>query len=197
MEKASFDDLLQAFQSALADAQEGLRLRAEGKGADEGQASALTFAVPRAGSGDGQDELLTLPVSSFRHQRRPHISLLSYAFECALEEERFPGMERVFRVVIGPEDTLLHRKKTRRTMQVIFHGSDSPCGEVRLDGDVLMRLPEHVEAGDDRDVSKAKPSLLARAAKLIRSLWPQHGYAMTVEQSLRVRQILAHSAQRK
>ncbi len=194
MEMASFDDLLLAFRSALLDAQEALRQRSEAKGQDEGQASALTFAVPRAGTGNARDELLTLPLSSFRQQPRPRVTMLSYSFACALEEERFPGMARVFRVVIGPSDRLLSRKKTPRRMQVIFHGTDSPCGEVLLDGDVLMRLPGHVEAGGGRDVIKAKPPLLARVAKLFRNLWPRPGYAMTVEQSMRVRRILAHSA---
>jgi hypothetical protein len=194
MGMASFDDLLSAFRSALLDAQEALRQRSEAKGQNEGQAPALTFAVPRAGVGDGQEELLTLPLSSFRQQPRPRVTMLSCSFSCELEEERFPGMARVFRVVIGPPDRLLSRKKTPRRMQVIFHGADSPFGEVLLDGDVLMRLPGHVEAGGGRDVIKAKPPLLARVAKLFRNLWPRPGYAMTVEQSMRVRRILAHSA---
>jgi hypothetical protein len=202
MGKASFDDLLLAFRSALLDAQEALgrkseeAQRLEAEGFEGGQAPALRFAIPKIGSEDGQYEVLTLPVSSFRRQCRPQVTMLSLSFECELNEEWFPCVARVFRVVVGPGGAMLPKKAKRRKMQVIFHGSDSPCGEVRLEGDVLMRLPEAAGAGEGRPAPKAKQSLLARAATLFRKLWPQHGYAMTVEQSMRVRQILAHSTQR-
>lgn len=202
MGKASFDDLLLAFRSALLDAQQALGRQCEeaqrlgAEGSEGGQAPALCFAVPKIGSEDGQYEMLTLPVSSFRHQCRTQITMLSLSFECGLNEEWFPGVARVFRVVVVPCDAMLPKKTKRRKMQVIFHGADSPCGEVRLEGDVLMRLPEPAGTDEASDAPKAKPSLLARVATLFRKLWPQRGYAMTVEQSMQVRQILAHSTQR-
>jgi len=205
MEKVSFDELLQAVHSALVTAQQSLKSRREqaregrdgAKGSEEGHASVFTFAVPRLGSEGDQYETLTLPVSSFRQQRRPQITMLSLSFDCELDEERFPGAARVFRVILGPEGDRPRRRNRRRKMQVILHGTDSPCGEVLLDGDVLLRFPEQAGAGEGRTVSKARPSLLAKVVQLFRGLWPQHGFALTVEQSMRVRQILAHSAQRQ
>jgi len=177
MEKASFDDLLQAIRTAFEGAQlslkrrseEALRQRAEAEGLPKGIAPDLTFALPKIGVEGGQYEQITLPVSCFRQQRRTQISMLSLSFECALDEQWFPGATRVFRVIIGPKGNRSRRKSARRQMQVILHGADPPCGEVLLDGDLLWRLPGSETAGEARPGSKEKQSLLARVITLLRN----------------------------
>lgn len=198
MENASFDDLLEAVQSALADAQDSLRkrreaalrMRSDAEGAEGGQGSSLTFAIPRNGGAEGLYEPLTLPISSFRMQRRPQVSMLSLSFGCEFEEEGFPGASRVFWLVITPADKKLSWRKKRNRMQIVLYGTEQPCGEVRLDGDLLLRIPA-AGAGGERSAPKAKPTLLAKVFRMFRKLWPRQGFAMTVEQSRQVRRILA------
>lgn len=198
MENASFDDLLQAVQSAFVGAQDSLRqrreaalrLRSEAEEAEGGQGSALTFAIPRNGGADDLYEPLTLPLSSFRMQRRPQVSMLSLSFACELEEKGFPGASRVFWLVIPPADKKLQWRKNRRRMQIVFYGTEQPCGEVRLDDDLLLQIPA-AGAGGDRSAVKAKPTLLAKVLRMFRKLWHRQGFAMTPEQSKRVRWILA------
>jgi len=199
MENASFDDLLQAVRTAYVEAQDSLRkrreeaarLRSEELEAAGRQGPSLTFAIPRNGGAEDAYDALTLPLSSFWRQRRPQVAMLSLSFECELEEEGFRSASRVFWVVIAPDDkTRLWRKKRKR-MQIVFHGTEQPCGEVRLDGHMLLPIPARAVEGQRRSTLKAQPWLFAKVFGMFRKLWPRHGFVMTVEQSQRVRQMLA------
>jgi len=199
MENASFDDLLQALQSAYVDAQDSLKKkrqevlerRNEAVESEGGQGSCLTFAIPQSGGAEDRHELLILPILSFRRPRSPQVAMLSLSFECELEKIGFPGASRAIRVVIAPETKRSGWGKKRRRMQIVFHGTEQPWGEVRLDGKMLMSIPANAGAEGGSSASGAKPSLLARVYRMFRKLWPQHGFAMTAEQSKRVRQMLA------
>lgn len=199
MENASFDDLLQAVRSAYVEAQDSLRkrreaavrLRSEEQEAAGRQAPSLTFAIPQNGDAEDAYDALTLPLSSFLRQRRPQVAMLSLSFECELEEEGFRSASRVFWVVIAPEDNTRLWRKKRKRMQIVFHGTEQPCGEVRLNGHMLLPIPARAVEGEGRSTPKAKPSLLAKVFRMFRKLWPRQGYVMTVEQSRLVRQVLA------
>lgn len=201
MGNRSFDDLLQAFQAALVAAQESLRIRREESirrmcEADEpggSRSSFFTFAIPQKGMDGDTYEMLPLPVSSFRAHHRPRISMLSLEFECDLKEKRLPGASRCYSLVImaGNQRRWWHKKQRR--MQIVFHGTDRPSGEVRIDGKLLVEIPRYGRAGKGRSAPATKRSIFS---KLIHLLWnvgrPQR-FTMTMEQSERVREIVGQA----
>jgi hypothetical protein len=75
-------------------------------------------------------------------------------------------------------------------MQIVFSGTGHPSGEVRIDGKFLMEIPGYGGMVGRRPSTTAKQSLCAAVLNLLRNLWRPQKFVMTVEQSVRVREIL-------
>ncbi len=198
MGNRSFDDLLEAFQSALVAAQDSVRIRREqsirrGGEADEdggGRASFLTFAIPRNGADGDAYEMLSVPVSSFRTQHRPRISMLSLEFECDVREKGIPGASRRYSLAIPARNQRRWWRKKRRRMQIVFHGIDRPAGEVRMDGRLLTEIPRYGGAGKGCSAPAAKKSIFLKLLDFLRNAGQPQRFVLTVEQSARVREIM-------
>ncbi len=195
----SFDDLLQAFQSALVAAQDSLRIRSEEairrrfEADGRGRASFFTFAIPQPGTGGDKYALVPLPAASFRAPHRPWLSMLSLEFEFYLKEKRLPDASRRYALVIVARNQRRWWHEKRRRMQIVFHGADRPSGEVRMDGELLAEIPGDGWAGKGRATPEAKRSIFSKLIHRLRNRWrPQH-FVMTAEQSQRVREIVAQS----
>ncbi|MDR3641574.1 MAG: hypothetical protein P4L39_09665 [Humidesulfovibrio sp.] len=194
----SFNGLLQALQSALLAAQESLReTNAEalrriggGDGASGGPSSFFSFVLPQGGTGQDGHETLTLPSSSFRTRERPQVSMLSLTFECELRETGFPTAPRNYLLVITDGQGGRWRRKKRHWMQIVFQGPDQPVGEVRIDGRVFMEVPLYDILVENRPASEARVSIFSRLFGLLQNVWRPQGFAMTLEQSERVRTVL-------
>lgn len=198
MGNESFDDLLQAFQSALVTAQNSLRIRSEeavrrrcvAEEIDGGRSAFYTFVIPQNGMDGNKYEVLPLPVSSFRAHHRPRISMLSLEFECDLIEKKLPGASRRYSLVIEARNQKRWWSKKRRRMQIVFHGNDHPSGEVRIDGKLLVKIPRHGEAGKGGSMPEATRSIFSKFICLLRNFGKQQRFPMTMEQSERVREIV-------
>lgn len=198
MGNESFDDLLQAFQSALVTAQDSLRMRREEAvrrmcEADEiggSRSSFFAFAIPQHGTDGDKYEVFPLPVSSFRAHHRHRIAMFSLEFECDLKEERFSGVSRPYSVVIATRNQRRWCRKKQRRMQIIFYGTDQPSGEVRIEGKLLVELPQDGGAGRGGMTPDVKRSIFSNLINLLRNLWQPQRFIMTVEQSQRVREIV-------
>ena len=202
MGNRSFDDLLQAFQSALAAAQDSLRIRREeairrmseaGEIGGASRSSFFTFAIPQKGSDGDIYEVLPLPVSSFRAQHRPRISMLSLEFECELKEKRLSGASRRYSLVIVARNQKRWWHKKRRRMQIVFHGTDRPSGEVRIDGKLLVEIPRYGGAGKGCSAPEAKRSIFTKLINLLRNVGQSQRFTMTTAQSQRVREIVGQA----
>lgn len=201
MGNGTFDDLLQAFQSALITAQDSLRIRREEAirrmcEADEvggARSSFFTFAIPRKGTDGDTYELLPLPVSSFRAHHRSRISMLSLEFECELKEKKVPGVPRRYSLTIVARNQRRWWHKKRRRMQLVFWGTDRPSGEVRIDGKLLAEIPGYGGAGKGGSTPEAKRSIFSKLMNLLRSVGRPQRFIMTVEQSRRVREIVGQA----
>lgn len=202
MGNRSFDDLLLAFQSALVAAQESLRIRREEAirrmyEAEEiggaSRSSFFTFAIPQKGADGDTYEVLPLPVSSFRAQHRPRISMLSLEFECELTEKRLPGASRRYSLVIVARNQRRWWHKKRRRMQIVFHGIDHPTGEVRIDGKLLVEIPRYGGAGKGCSTPAAKRSIFTKLIHLLRNVGQSQRFTMTTAQSQRVREIVGQA----
>jgi len=197
MSSDSFDDLLQALQSALFTAQDALRRKnAEAlgrklgaEGASGSPASFFSFVMPQWEAGQAGEEMFTLPSASFRMQHRPQVTGLSLTFECELLETRFPAALRGYSLVILDGDGR-SSAGSRRQMQIVFQGADRPCGEVRLDGKLLMALPRHEDSRVNSRLPQRKLSVFAKGMRLLQQILRPHGFLMTKEQSERVRSVL-------
>lgn len=201
MGNESFDDLLKAFQSALVTAQESLRIRSEeavrrrcaAEDIGGGRSAFYTFVIPQNGMDGNKYEVLPLPVSSFRAHHRPRISMLSLEFECDLKEKKILGASRRYSLAIPARNQRRWWHKNRRRMQIVFHGTDHPSGEVRIDGRLLVEIPRYGGVGKGGAMPEAKRSIFS---KLINQLWnvgrPQR-FTMTMEQSERVREIMGQA----
>lgn len=201
MGNRSFDDLLQAFQAALAAAQDSLRIRREEAirrmcEADEtgGTGSSFfTFAIPQQGTDGDKYEVLPLPASSFRAHHRSRISMLSLEFECDLKEKRLPGASRRYSLVIVARNQRRWWHKKRRRMQIVFHGTERPSGEVRIDGKLLVEIPRYGGAGKGCSAPAAKKSIFSKLLDLLRNAGQSQRFTLTVEQSARVREIMGQA----
>lgn len=201
MGNESFDDLLQAFQSALVTAQDSLRIRNEeavrrrcaAEDIGGGRSAFYTFVIPQNGMDGNKYEVLPLPVSSFRAHHRPRISMLSLEFECDLIEKRLPGASRRYSLVIEARNQKRWWNKKRRRMQIVFHGNDHPSGEVRIDGKLLIEIPRYGEAGKGGAMPEAKRSIFSKLLDLLRNAWQPQRFTMTMEQSERVREIMGQA----
>ena len=198
----SFDDLLQAFQSALVAAQDSLRIRREeairrmseaGEIGGLSRSSFFTFAIPQKGTDGDTYEMLPLPVASFRAQHRPRISMLSLEFECELTEKRLPGASRRYSLVIVARNQKRWWHKNRRRMQIVFHGTDRPAGEVRIDGKLLVEIPRYGGAGKGCPTPAAKRSIFSKLINLLRNVGQSQRFTMTTAQSQRVREIVGQA----
>ncbi|MHB1226224.1 MAG: hypothetical protein ACYC0O_01715 [Desulfurivibrionaceae bacterium] len=198
----SFDDLLQAFQSALIAAQDSLRIRREeadrrmfeaGEIGGLSRSSFFTFVIPQKGTDGDTYEVLPLPVSSFRAHHRPRISMLSLEFECELKEKRLPGASRRYSLVIVARNQRRWWHKNRRRMQIVFHGTDRPAGEVRIDGKLLVEIPRDEGAGKGCPTPEAKGSIFLKLINLLRNVGQQQRFTMTMAQSQRVREIVGQA----
>jgi hypothetical protein len=201
MGNRSFDDLLQAFQSALVAAQDSLRIRSEeavrqmckADGTGGSRSSFFTFAIPRQGADGDTYEVLPLPISSFRAHHRPRISMLSLEFECDLKEKRLPGASRRYSLVIVARNQRRWWHKKRRRMQIVFHGSGRPSGEVRIDGKLLVEIPPYGGADKGCPIPEAKRSIFLKLTNLLRNVGRPQRFAMTMEQSERIREIVGQA----
>lgn len=202
MGKRSFDDLLLAFQSALVAAQESLRIRREEairrmSAADEtggaSRSSFFTFAIPQKGTDGDTYEMLPLPVASFRAQHRPRISMLSLEFECELKEKRLPGASHRYSLVIVARNQRRWWHQKRRRMQIVFHGTDHPSGEVRIDGKLLVEIPRYAGAGKGCSAPAAKRSIFSKLIHLLRNVGQSQRFTMTTAQTQRVREIVGQA----
>lgn len=198
----SFDDLLQAFQSALIAAQDSLRIRREeadrrmfeaGEIGGVSRSSFFTFVIPQKGTDGDTYEVLPLSVSSFRAHHRPRISMLSLEFECELKEKRLPGASRRYSLVIVARNQRRWWHKNRRRMQIVFHGTDRPAGEVRIDGKLLVEIPRDEGAGKGCPTPEAKGSIFLKLINLLRNVGQQQRFTMTMAQSQRVREIVGQA----
>lgn len=198
MGNENFDDLLQAFQSALVTAQDSLRIRREEAirrmyQTDEvggTRSPFFTFAIPQHGTDGDKYEIFPLPVSSFRAHHRHRIAMFSLEFECDLKEERFSGASRSYSVVIATGNQRRWWRKKQRRMQIVFHGTDHPSGEVRIDGKLLVEIPRDGEAGKGCSTPEVKRSKFSNLINFLRNLWQPQRFVMTAEQSQRVREIV-------
>ena len=198
MGNESFDDLLQALQSALVKAQDSLQIRREEAvrrmyEADETGAprpSFFTFAIPQHGTDGDKYEVFPLPVSSFRAHHRHRISMFSLEFECDLKENLLLGAFRAYSLIIATGNQRRWWHKKRRRMQIIFHGTDRLSGEVRIDGKLFMEIPRDGGAGKGCSAPETKKSIFSKLKTLLRKLGQSQRFAMTVEQSQRVREIV-------
>lgn len=201
MGNQSFDDLLQAFQSALVAAQDSLRIRSEeairrrfeADGSGGARSSFFTFAIPQPGTDGDKYELVPLPASSFRTPHRPRIALLSLEFEFYLKETRLPDASRRYSLVIVARNQRRWWHEKRRRMQIVLHGTDRPSGEVRMDGELLAEIPGDGGAGKGCATPEAKRSIFSELIHQLRNLWRPQRFVMTAEQSQRVREIVAQS----
>lgn len=198
MGNKSFDDLLEAFQSALVAAQNSLQIRREEsirriREADETdgvRSSYLTFVIPRNGENGETCEMLPVPVSSFRAQQRLRISMLSLEFECEVREKVLTGASRRYSLAIPARNQKRWWRKKRRRMQIVFHGIDNPAGEVRIDGKLLAEIPQYGVAGKGCPAPAAKKSIFLKLLDLLRNAGQPERFTLSVEQSARVREIL-------
>ena len=201
MVNRSFDDLLHAFQAALVTAQDSLRIRREEAGrrmyeVDEtggARSSFFTFAIPQKGTDGDIYEVLPLPVSSFRAHHRPRISMLSLEFECDLQEKILPGSSRRYSLVIVARKQRRWWHKKRRRMQIVFHGTGRPSGEVRIDGKLFVEIPRYGGAGKGCSTPDAKRSIFSKIINLLRNVGQSQRFTMTMEQSQRVREIVGQA----
>jgi len=201
MGNRSFDDLLQAFQSALVAAQDSLRIRREeavrrmckADGTDGSRSSFFTFAIPRQGADGDTYEVVPLPVSSFRAHHRPRISMLSLEFECELKEKRLPGASRRYSLVIVARNQRRWWHKKRRRMQIVFHGTDHPSGEVSIDGKLFVEIPRYDGAGKGCPTLEAKGSIFSKLINLLRNVGRPQRFTMTMAQSQKVREIVGQA----
>ncbi len=201
MGNESFDDLLQAFQSALVTAQDSLQIRREEAvrrlcEADETGAprsSFFTFAIPQHGTDGDTYEVFPLPVSSFRAHHRHRISMFSLEFECDLKENMLLGAFRAYSLAIETGNQRRWWHKKRRRMQIIFRGTDRPSGEVRIDGKLFMEIPRDGGAGKGCSAPETKKSIFSKLINLLRNVGQSQRFLMTTEQSQRVREIVGEA----
>lgn len=188
----SFDDLLQALQTALLTAQRTLKQRQEGasgagrEGGDAGGSPQFTFALPRGGT--EEYEMLTLPASSFRTPRRHRISMLSLEFDCALEERKVAGASVYAVTIKGAQKDRWWRKKRRR-MQIVLRGTGDPTGMVTIDGAPVMEIPVYGVAGAAAQTGQ-NGGRVPNFLKVFRQMWRQERFIMTEKQSARAREVL-------
>lgn len=198
MANRSFDDLVQAFQFALVAAQDALRIRHEESvrrrcEADEvaGSCSSFfTFAIPQHGTDGDAYEVLPLPVSSFRAHHRSRIAMLSLEFECELKEKILPGVPRRYSLAIVTRNQGGWWQKKRRRMQIVFHGTDRPSGEIRIDGKLLVEIPRYGGSGKGCPMPEGKRSIFSKLIHLLQNVGQSQRFIMTVEQSRKVREIV-------
>lgn len=196
MSDHSFDDLLQALQSALVNAQETLRKKHEeairrmyeSSETSGSRSPVFAFGIPQNGR-DGY-EMLSLPASSLRAHRCQQISMLTLEFECELKESRLVGAAQVYSLSIKARKKRRWWRKKRWRMQILFRGTDHPSGEVMIDGKLLMEIPLHGGAINSRPLIAAKQPLFYKMLNLLRNMWRQQEFIMTAEQSRRIREIL-------
>lgn len=197
MKDRSFDELLQAIQSAIITAQDALKKRHEEKIRQiykiDKTVSAGTpifsFNIPQQGAED-KYETLRLPASSFRKYRNAQISSLSLEFECELSEKRFPDASKLYALTIKDNKKRWQRKKFQQ-MQIIFNGVDEPSGEVRIEGKVLMEIPLYNDKTSNiQEPVGKKQSAFAIGWEILTSMWQPRRFILTAEQTQRARQIL-------
>jgi len=199
MANNSFNDLLQAFQSALVTAQDALRKRREEAvrrmyEIDETgteRSPVFGFSIPRNGTDKVEYEMFSLPASSFRAHHPSQLSMLSLEFACELAEKKLSGAARAYTLVIKASMKRRWWQKKRRRMQIVFDGSHPPSGEVRIDGELLMDIPQYgCGASGSRSMNEAKHSLFRTLLNRFRNLWEPRKFVMTVEQAKRAREII-------
>jgi hypothetical protein len=201
MGNKSFNDLLQAIQSALVSAQDTLKKRREEAirrmyEVDETGSSrspVFTFAVPRTGTDNAGYEIFQLPASSFRTYQRPRISTLSLEFECELKEKNLFGASRAYTLVIKTSKRGWWRRKNRQRMRIVFDGTDQSTGEVRINGELLMEIPRYGGAAGSCPSMVTQKSIFQSLLDQLRSLWQSQQFDITEEQAKRAREILAQS----
>lgn len=200
MGNKSFDDLLQAIQSALVAAQDTMNKRRKEAGrrmyeVDETGAArspVFAFAVPRGADKD-ENVMFSLPASSFRVYHRPRISMLSLEFTCELKEKKLPGIAPAYTLAVKASQKGWWQRKNRRRMRIVFDGTDRPSGEVRLDGELLMVIPRYCGAAGGRSITVTKRSIFEALLDRLRNLWRSQQFDMTGEPARRAREILAQS----
>ncbi len=202
MGNKSFDDLLQAIQSALFTAQDTMNKRREEAvrrmyEVDETGAArspVFAFSVPRDGTDKGDNVMFSQPASSFRMYQRPQISMLSLEFECELKEKKISGVSPAYTLAIKASKKGWWRRKNRRRMRIVFDGTDQPSGEVRLDGELLMEIPpRYCGAAGGRSITVTKRSIFQALLDRLQELCRRQKFVMTGEQAERVREILEQS----
>lgn len=201
MDNKSFDDLLQALQSAIVTAQATLNKKRDESiqrmyGVDEtGKPGSpvYTFAIPRNGANEDEYEMLSIPASSFRMHHRPRISMLSLEFECELREKILFGATPAYTLAIKAGKQRGWWRKKRQMMRIVFNGTDQPSGEVRIDGELLMKIPQYGTEGGGGSNTETKQSIFLRLLEMLLNLWQPRKFILTAEQSERARQILKQS----
>lgn len=201
MGNKSFDDLLQAIQSALLTAQDAMNKKRQEAvrklyEVDETGATrspVFAFSIPRDGADKDENVMFSLPASSFRMYHRPRISMLSLEFACELKEGPLSGGLRVYTLVVKSSKKGWWQRKNRRRMRIIFDGTDQPSGEARLDGELLMEIPRYCGAAGGRSITVTKRSIFLALLDRLRNLWPSQKFDMTGEQAKRAREILSQS----
>ena len=158
------------------------------------RSSFFTFAIPQQGADGDTYEVVPLPVSSFRTCHRPRISMLSLEFECELQEKRLSGASHRYSLVIVARNQRRWWQKKRRRMQIVFHGTDRPFGEVRMDGKLLVEIPRYDGTDKRYSTPEAKRSIFLKLINLLRNAGRPQRFAMTMEQSERVREIIVRKA---
>ena len=157
------------------------------------RSSFLTFAIPQKGADGDTYEMLSLPVASFRARHRPRISMLSLEFECDLREKGLPGASRRYSLAIPARKQKRWWRKKLRRMQIVFHGTGLPTGEVRIDGKLLAEIPRYGGAGKGCSASAEKKTIFSKLFNLLRNAGQPQRFTMTVEQSAKVREIVGQA----
>lgn len=199
MGNKSFDDLLQAIQSALFSArdamnkkrEEAVRRMYEVDETGAARSPVFAFSVPRNGTDNDENVMFSLPASSFRMYQRPQISLLSLEFECELKEKKISDVSPAYTLLIKAGKKGWWRRKKRRRMRIVFDGMDQPSGEVRLDGELLMEIPApYCGAAGGRSITVTKRSIFQALLDRLLELCRRQMFVITGERAERVREIL-------
>ncbi|MFA6498603.1 MAG: hypothetical protein WC256_03590 [Desulfurivibrionaceae bacterium] len=76
---------------------------------------------------------------------------------------------------------------------VVFHGTDRPSGEIKIDSKLLVEIPRYGGAGKGCPTPEAKGSIFSKLINLLRNVGRPQRFTMTMVQSQRVREIVGQA----
>jgi hypothetical protein len=146
----SFNNFLRSLQDAVGRAQESAATQHRAmveqmveSGQDrEPRAQYWNIRIPAAGTGDGRDTTVVLPLLSLRPLIMPQVTGFSMevAVEVETRSERYPSGLQKMNLVI-PRNSRDFKREPRR-LRVTLAGPQPGAGQVLIDGTLLKRLED-------------------------------------------------------